>query len=1061
MSSNKKKKPVTVNLFLQTARELATGQPAPKQKTKKKVKKPTPNIPPSAERRTASSGEKDKPSSKANSSSLKERRSKRSEENDVSAPVEETGSIQVNDTATRHRSGGPSKDRKRSGNDKRKKKSSGKKNRQHRSRPAEDSVADGTANVGEYPKAAVAPDMVPDEEIEAPAGYPLGPEVDDDNENDNRNTAESYNIVPDNEGTAEHPVSEVEQPRDEEEIEQGRPSKKKSSKRRKGKNSKRDRHREDRHRRHHVYGEEELVEQSSGMISVPKQDEPIYPNNMEQMHHHPPPLPLPLGEPVMPLSEHGRSEYLAAEQHRQEQIHQQNMMMAQRNEEMPMHAYPHGAEDAYGNMQRHRSRRRSKSRSRGDGLRRSKSKRNRRPRERYPRHEQHAHYGQHGHPEQHAQYGQHVHHEQHAPYDHHEQHAQYGQQERHGQQVYHREDVAPIVLSRIIDDDEGESDHDEDNGTQEGHVAHRSIGIAGEEGGSNAGGSDRIEAPAPTPDENDGSDGTAPSGGEESPHEEELERARRSSKAKRKKGKGKGNGRKRGSKEKGSGSLEKSKSRAAKSMMSDAETLDNLSARRAQEVMKKAKGKHDGEPTVTLGILERFLPGRKVPGAQTAAERAEEEGFLELPEMGENESMAHDALVRDAAKARSSIFRVEVPQNFSYIVERRAKYNRRIDAGWHTLMPFIDKVSRVHSMRNEPMTIPQHQSFTRDSVPVHTAGVLFVQITDPVAASYAVDNPYRSLLLLAQACVSNMVGKFTLRQAVVNRPDIGRKLTEEINDTARSWGLWVCRVEITQLEPPPETRALLQLEAEARLQEEHHVHHIHHIYGRGSSGGNDGDDGRDSEMANIYSNHNIHDGTDSMGTETIERELQSAGIPRGTKASSVDMEGSGRHSNRSNGNGNRGETMDTMDTMNTMNTMDTVNTMNTMDNSNSNINSAHLHSDRANENDMDDVQSSHAAASVLSAATSYDPFLDDSLSDQAALGASWFTGATANTRKPPPAPSSDAGQSIKSIKSDESKDSKGSKGSKRRAGKKAPKDTKQAKGGTAAGKPPKMPTIKV
>lgn len=366
----------------------------------------------------------------------------------------------------------------------------------------------------------------------------------------------------------------------------------------------------------------------------------------------------------------------------------------------------------------------------------------------------------------------------------------------------------------------------------------------------------------------------------------------------------------------------------AQSMVTDAATLDTLAEKRATEVMQNAPRRKRqaassspstapgaSSSSVTLGVLERFLPSRKVSGAQ---ERTTER--TEIDDIGTDEEFDVDDSFTSSnssfeepqrpQKSKQS-FRVKVPESFAYVVERRGKRkNQRVlSSGRYTLMPIMDRVVRVHSLRVEPMVIPAARVFTKDPIPIHTGGLLFVQITD---ALKAFGNPYRSLLMLAQACISNVIGRHLLRTAAASRAQLGKTLVGEINETAHEWGLKVSRVELTQLVPPRETQAMLLIEAESRLQ----------VANARSN----------RQLDNIYETHNI--------TETNSEILE--------------LETLLQRERNGNNNGNK------------------------------------------NNEHKKDSDCYDDAISLASATTWNDPFLDD---DQEVLGKSWFSGATANTRR--------------------------------------------------------------
>ncbi len=1049
---------------MQAAKEVAgLVEPEPKKKKKRSKPKPetSPNEPPSAK----ASGSASKPVKKK---SLKK------------PPAEP---VEIRERAPESK---PSRDREeRNRSRPRKHKSRNRSRSRHRNRQEhrrsaaveEEENEDQRAAENEvpppegYPAGAVAPDPVPEDEIEAPEGYPTQQNVETNNIEsgarlDDRYAEEPGPVVEN--PVIEHPQSEGEEHSDNdktnrrkqryqrrhhedggyytesgaeggisEDIDVDEKKKRKSSKRR----GRKDKHKRDRRDRRHRdrsrgigardgYGEPEgefeaYARYPSGGRLTPHPDLPV------------PAIPIPLGQPIGFLSDHGRA-YIAAQQ--ENMLRERDEMMrrdeAMREEEYRMRHKHHSR-----SRHKHREHRRHRSRSR-------------------PRDSRH---------EKRESYRPRVEHEL-EEYD------------DGGPPVVHVEkEVADFVAPRgptksILRNNSQKSAASGDGSGVVGKIksaasslkasVKEAVGVAEEEEvevevedkeeqvesenedenskHSVKSGSRRSrvsqksqeEEVVPKPDIDDGSEGTAPSGGEQSPHEEEKqERRRRRSKDRPRRKQSRRDGKKHGTRqhhhkkkyadrretrdedgdegarypngdhdergmsrrrsrkhqhhrsrplnEDGSGvederGMSRHRSKHPHRHAQDADTLDSLSSRRAREVMRGA----DAEPAVTLNILERFLPARSVPELKKVRERAEEEGFLELPEMGENESLAEDALVREA---KTSAFRVQVPQNFAYIVERWRKYRRRLDAGWHVLIPFIDRVSFVHSLKEEPMTIPPHQSFTRDSVPVHTAGMLFVKVTDPVAASYEVENPYRSLLLLAQACVTQAVGKRLLRDAIAERPELGKSIVDSINVQARTWGLWVSRVELTELEPPPETRAMLQYEGEVHMQSGLQQN------GLQTEGDREADEEAHEELAAIYKAHNA--------ASRVEEDISQGSGWRGSQRDEGLSKGGGSAAGReSRGGGTSiksgagGESRD----------------------GRSSAKSGAGRESRGGEGSVRSGRRESRVEEALSqgsgmraptirseSETTYDPFLDDAVSEHAVLGASWFTGATAARKAEP------------------------------------------------------------
>ena len=81
-----------------------------------------------------------------------------------------------------------------------------------------------------------------------------------------------------------------------------------------------------------------------------------------------------------------------------------------------------------------------------------------------------------------------------------------------------------------------------------------------------------------------------------------------------------------------------------------------------------------------------------------------------------------------------------VPQRMAYIVERLGRYSRTLGAGFHILIPFIDKVAYKHTLKETALDVPPQVCITRDNIQVEVDGVLYLQVMDPVKASYGITN---------------------------------------------------------------------------------------------------------------------------------------------------------------------------------------------------------------------------------------------------------------------------------------------------------------------------------
>lgn len=149
----------------------------------------------------------------------------------------------------------------------------------------------------------------------------------------------------------------------------------------------------------------------------------------------------------------------------------------------------------------------------------------------------------------------------------------------------------------------------------------------------------------------------------------------------------------------------------------------------------------------------------------------------------------------------SNIVRI-VPQNEAYIVERLGKYSSTLEAGFHILVPFIDKVTYKHSLKEYAIDVPSQQAITKDNVSLGIDGVLYMRIMDPKAASYGVENLIFAITQLAQTSMRAEIGKLTLDQTFESRENINGEITTAIDEASNAWGTKVLRYEVKDISPP-------------------------------------------------------------------------------------------------------------------------------------------------------------------------------------------------------------------------------------------------------------------
>lgn len=149
----------------------------------------------------------------------------------------------------------------------------------------------------------------------------------------------------------------------------------------------------------------------------------------------------------------------------------------------------------------------------------------------------------------------------------------------------------------------------------------------------------------------------------------------------------------------------------------------------------------------------------------------------------------------------SKLIRI-VPQNEAFIIERLGKYSSTIEAGFHVLVPFLDRVAYKHSLKEFAIDVPSQQAITKDNVSLGIDGVLYMRVMDPKAASYGVDNLGFAITQLAQTSMRAEIGKLTLDQTFESRENINGEITRAIDEASNVWGTKVLRYEVKDISPP-------------------------------------------------------------------------------------------------------------------------------------------------------------------------------------------------------------------------------------------------------------------
>jgi regulator of protease activity HflC (stomatin/prohibitin superfamily) len=156
-----------------------------------------------------------------------------------------------------------------------------------------------------------------------------------------------------------------------------------------------------------------------------------------------------------------------------------------------------------------------------------------------------------------------------------------------------------------------------------------------------------------------------------------------------------------------------------------------------------------------------------------------------------------------------------VPQKTVYIIERLGKYHATFEAGFHLLVPFIDRVAYKHSMKEMVIDVPPQTCITKDNISVEVDGILYIQITDPVKASYGVSEYRFASVQLAQTNMRSEIGKIELDKTFEERDMINQQIVMAVDKASLPWGLKVTRHEIKNIVPPPSIKDAMEKQMRA------------------------------------------------------------------------------------------------------------------------------------------------------------------------------------------------------------------------------------------------------
>ena len=158
---------------------------------------------------------------------------------------------------------------------------------------------------------------------------------------------------------------------------------------------------------------------------------------------------------------------------------------------------------------------------------------------------------------------------------------------------------------------------------------------------------------------------------------------------------------------------------------------------------------------------------------------------------------------------------VVVPQQQGFVIERLGKYSRTLDAGFHILFPFLERIAYKHTLKEQAVDIDEQICITRDNVQVGVDGVLYMQVLDPSRASYGIGNYMFAISQLAQTTLRSEIGKIVLDRTFEERGTINQNVVSELDKASEPWGVKVMRYEIKNINPPQDVLGAMEKQMRA------------------------------------------------------------------------------------------------------------------------------------------------------------------------------------------------------------------------------------------------------
>ena len=156
-----------------------------------------------------------------------------------------------------------------------------------------------------------------------------------------------------------------------------------------------------------------------------------------------------------------------------------------------------------------------------------------------------------------------------------------------------------------------------------------------------------------------------------------------------------------------------------------------------------------------------------------------------------------------------------ISQSDIYIVERLGKFHKVLDGGFHIIIPFVDQIRAVITVREQLVDITKQQVITKDNVNISVDGIVFLKVVDGKMALYNVDSYKRAIANLAMTTLRGEIGAMNLDDTLSSRDRLNSALQRALGDAADNWGVKIMRVEISEISVPHGIEEAMNLQMKA------------------------------------------------------------------------------------------------------------------------------------------------------------------------------------------------------------------------------------------------------